>query len=483
MILIALAAAGVGAVYIASTRAATPGVANVWVASNGNDSGTNCKRFSTAASNPDTSGATLCKTFGAAWNKAAAGDVIVVKSGSYPAQIVAGDKTAQTTIVAEDGTTVTGSATCKDAYGSDGAFCANAQNMTLENVTLNAGTNSGVSSGSQINASNVTYRKVNLYGDFVNITINSPYFTWKGGSHGQDGIDGGKRTCSMPAGEPVWVWASNVTIDGIRFNPKKIQANVAGPSCGTDNTPHIEMIRLESGATNFTLKNSWFLPGSDDGSGHIFTSVSAAGAKFINNVFEQVNGTYSIQAANSACDWTFAYNTFTQGNSLGCTSSSIWAGNLSAQSLGCSGTHIKNVYTGTNNGTACGGADKTFSSLGIGAGGHLASTSPAIDAAETDTASDYCTGALVGGVDFEGTARPQGAACDAGADEYGSGGGTPGPTTGDINGDSVVNIFDLSILLSSWNTSNAASDLNHDGAVNVFDLSIFLSILATAYGT
>jgi hypothetical protein len=47
--------------------------------------------------------------------------------------------------------------------------------------------------------------------------------------------------------------------------------------------------------------------------------------------------------------------------------------------------------------------------------------------------------------------------------------------TGDINADGSVNIFDLSILLSKWGTSDAASDLNHDGGVNVFDLSILLS--------
>lgn len=46
---------------------------------------------------------------------------------------------------------------------------------------------------------------------------------------------------------------------------------------------------------------------------------------------------------------------------------------------------------------------------------------------------------------------------------------------GDINNDGVVNIFDLSILLSDWNTTSAAADLNGDGTVNIFDLSILLS--------
>jgi hypothetical protein len=48
-------------------------------------------------------------------------------------------------------------------------------------------------------------------------------------------------------------------------------------------------------------------------------------------------------------------------------------------------------------------------------------------------------------------------------------------TTGDINNDGRVNIFDLSILLSNWSTTKTAADVNHDGTVNVFDLSILLS--------
>jgi hypothetical protein len=58
---------------------------------------------------------------------------------------------------------------------------------------------------------------------------------------------------------------------------------------------------------------------------------------------------------------------------------------------------------------------------------------------------------------------------------------TTGGTTkiGDLNNDGSVNIFDLSILLSKYNTSTASADLNNDGIVNVFDLSILLS----HYGT
>jgi hypothetical protein len=47
--------------------------------------------------------------------------------------------------------------------------------------------------------------------------------------------------------------------------------------------------------------------------------------------------------------------------------------------------------------------------------------------------------------------------------------------TGDLNKDGTVNIFDLSILLSNWDSSDPTADLNNDGIVNIFDLSILLS--------
>jgi chitodextrinase len=46
---------------------------------------------------------------------------------------------------------------------------------------------------------------------------------------------------------------------------------------------------------------------------------------------------------------------------------------------------------------------------------------------------------------------------------------------GDLNGDNVVDLIDLSILLTNWASANATCDLNHNGSVDVFDLSILLS--------
>lgn len=46
---------------------------------------------------------------------------------------------------------------------------------------------------------------------------------------------------------------------------------------------------------------------------------------------------------------------------------------------------------------------------------------------------------------------------------------------GDLNNDYVVNIFDLSILLSNYGTTNPAADIDGNGQVNITDLSIQLS--------
>lgn len=58
----------------------------------------------------------------------------------------------------------------------------------------------------------------------------------------------------------------------------------------------------------------------------------------------------------------------------------------------------------------------------------------------------------------------------------------PNPNlSGDLNGDNTVNVQDLSILLSNYNTTNSAADINSDGTVNVLDLSILLSHYGQTY--
>jgi hypothetical protein len=47
--------------------------------------------------------------------------------------------------------------------------------------------------------------------------------------------------------------------------------------------------------------------------------------------------------------------------------------------------------------------------------------------------------------------------------------------SGDTNCDGLINITDLSVLLSHFSQAGSAADFNHDGTVNILDLSILLS--------
>ncbi|MCE7936976.1 hypothetical protein DYH10_04300 [Candidatus Saccharibacteria bacterium CPR2] len=49
------------------------------------------------------------------------------------------------------------------------------------------------------------------------------------------------------------------------------------------------------------------------------------------------------------------------------------------------------------------------------------------------------------------------------------------PAKWDLNQDRIVNVFDLSMLLSKWNGNDQTADINNDNSVNIFDLSILLA--------
>ncbi len=96
---------------------------------------------------------------------------------------------------------------------------------------------------------------------------------------------------------------------------------------------------------------------------------------------------------------------------------------------------------------------------------HLLPDSPPVDVAG---ALEWVT------VDFDGQARPGGAAPDVGADEWYA------PfERGDINKDATINIFDLLELLGAISTGSDDTwlDLNGSGSVNIFDLLELLKLL------
>jgi hypothetical protein len=378
-----------------------------------------------------------------------AGDTGRILAGTYSElHDFTSDKASTTKLIGEDRETVIfrGGGAQTDCTGGAGGpydvgiICQEANNLWLENVTIDTQASHGQAIASRIDATATTYKNVDITGDYVAIRPVSGVWHWDGGTFGDPAIFE-ERRCDEFDGQPIWIEpdADGTIIEDITFHPQNTAVGT-DPSCGGDNTLHLETIRMQS-VTNVTVRRNRFLEGSEVGSGHIFWSsgspTGVAGIKLIGNLFENGEMNYWIQTGGSmtggSCGSGFvvAYNTFRTAEGVGCSwSGSTWTGNLGVDQ-GCNGTNVKNLYQRPS-GSACGtntyvtgpafddfttpdsGSENLDIDLTTGA---LQSDSEAINAGETSVC-----GGDVQSLDHYGTTRPAGGAnCDAGFYEYAAG--------------------------------------------------------------
>lgn len=450
--------------------------ANLWVDTNG---GT-CARSGAPSAYNDSA---ACGSIQAAVAACQPGDSIIMKAGTYGSQSVSASLTSPgCTVYGEAGTTISG----LNTSGS---------NYTIQDITVDSGSTHDAGWGNS--ASNITLKNVNLHGLYVRADFrgNGSNVTWDGGELGQQG-SAGKRSCNTADVEPVVVTnTSHITLNKITFWPADFDST---PCSGSSNGFHLEMARIDSGSSFITIKNSTFPSGQRNNSNTIFlTDASNSGdpnnLTFFNNFFgTDQNPVFGVssQTVQQCSAWMFAYNTMldTPGDVTdpssggGCSSFTnvVYVGNLGPRPsyYTCNGTFTKNVWQmsvdnhcGTDKAVI--GTQFATDQLGLtGDGFHISSTSKAIAAGETSLCAS-----VLGGADHDGDSRPQpdGTNCDAGADEYTTGGS--GGIPGDLNSDGHVNITDLSTLLSHYGQSVGSSlgDINTDGTCNITDLSILLS--------
>lgn len=424
--------------------AQTP-TANLWIDTNG---GT-CTRQGTASSYVD---GAACSSIQAALVAASNGDTVRVKAAtSYGGQDVTATKGSPGVTVRCETSSV---GACTFAYFD----LTGASWIELKDLTFDRG-DSCHNCGSYLSGTDhITLSDIVLLGAFqANWWEGNSNLVWNGGSMWSASRPSGKYYCDyLGLGAPNYsrdgipltitntdggVATSNMAIDGVTFWPMLV--NTA--NCGADNY-HGETIRVDGYVTNLLLDRLDFKDGREENTGTLFLTNHRAttfGTPVMSGIVVRNSyfGTapYSFQTGGGApttptgsCAITFEYNTFRGGNAMSCSgglSGHVFRGNAGTgwvPWLPCtSGNHVKNVWQWSSTFT-CGsdtvvvGEEYGTEALGIGSSGYTVEAgSPLIDAGESTCASS------TGGVDILGNARPSGSACDAGAQEYGSGSAPP----------------------------------------------------------
>ncbi len=419
--------------------------ANLWI----DPSGGSCQRSNIPNSYSDLS---ACSTFQDAYNAASPGDIIYVVNGAYPQQNMTGaPKSPGANVVFQP---APGSVVSMGTIVVEGPSYATFKDFTFSNRSSSIRvTNSETTLGSTNiifeNLSNLG--KIYAEGYVKDITFRN--------IEAGDVVDNQSQIKKYDQSYPDQASPTGVIIENSTFHDYRVSSpsihseclqiinsvdvtlrksklyNCSGTAAlGVTNGPHIRL----------TIENNWLAIGT----GQAF---------------------YSAQITKNDTDLKFRYNSSPNAVIFSDTDTGgpyLITGNYMGYNSSLCGPGITTDYN-VFSGGGCGTNDVSVGALKFASPStnnyHLASNS---EAKGRGNPTNYPA------QDIDGDLRPDGTLPDAGADELT---GTTTPKPGDTNGDNLVNIVDLSTVLSKWNTNFTSADFNKDGTVNVFDLSILLS--------
>lgn len=398
---------------------AAGGAANVFVAANGSDSGANCKRFATAQTNPDPGGTSLCASFNKVLQLAQRGDNVEVENGTYGPQhitAVPAGSSGLVTFAPAQGASVTigngGANTCAGSSTTGYQLCIeDGSYFELDNMALAAGAKIKLvnTDPSHIGTHNVTLKNltattIRMYGWMDTISV-------IGGNYGNND-ESSKPQVSWYNGpsDPASAAPTNVTIDGVTFHDTVC---TDGQHCAT--TDHAECLQILR-SVNLVIKNSTFY--NCDGTGDIgITDGPHTNLLMENNFIAKgsmpstygcqitKNGSYTIR--NNSADISCFFSDTDAGGPY------VVTGNYMPYHSSLCGAGITTDYNVFKGSSTCGSHDQAVATLDfVDAANHnfhLAASANAIDKGNPSNCP---------ATDIDGDSRPQGTACDAGADEY-----------------------------------------------------------------